>query len=481
MYCKSLSLFFVSLLVGCGGGGSGGGDSITSSNVASSATVNTLSIMAKYKDSCGNETPASDAALLIHNSDYSNKEIIYADANGKLTYTTDKANQTLSIVMRGEKNEVNGIKPIYIATFIDQLVADMGDFNQYTDSTVACQCQLFDLKVNVPSRINDIGIGRISGVKDGGYKDNNLGYTNFTDFSVCKDSSGAWPLISTQFNYNSPEQAFAALIPDISSVRETSADLEGSIININTNAGASKQVSTVVDGKYSFRNYVFDSLSNVYGFETEAVDFYSVSAYKFETLYDIPDVDGAFYWALSRENSTNIGMTFDLPLPEIDYIALFDILVSDSGQYDLSYVPNIDYLRLGIDATYNNESILSWFLLAPVSGEVPKIENIDLSTFIPADVLDTSVDSIVMYIDAQGYDGINGYQDFMNHRSEQKIENRILDKWSKFDSFYFQMIISNFDDMNSSQVKQGSKVSKQSKENELANKVFDKLFVKDKY
>ena len=474
MNCKPFSLFLVSLLVGCGGSGS----SSDSSNKANSTTMQTLSIMAKYKDSCGNETPASDAALLIHNSDYSNKEIIYADANGKLTYTTDNTNQTLSIIMRGENDEVNGIKPIFLATYIDQPVVDMGNYYHYTGSTVACQCQSFEVKVNVPSRSNDIGSGSISGAKGGGDINNDIGYTNFTNVSACKDSTGSWSLISTLIDYNYPEQAFAALIPDISTVVETSADLEGLVVNIDTNTEASKQVSTVIDGKYRLRNYVFSTYGNVYGFDAESVDFYAVSAYNFETLYDIPNVDDAFYWTLSSENSTNLNKIFDLPLPEIDYISLFDILLSESGQYDLSYLPNMDYLTVGIDAEYNDEIVLSWILFAPISGQVPKIENIDLSAFISDDVLDTSVDSIVMYIDVQGYHGVNGYQDFMSNRTERTVENRILDKWSKFDSVYFEMTMSNFDAISSNGSNQGSKVAKRPAENEVANKVFDKLFAK---
>jgi len=477
MYCKPLSLLLASLLVGCGGGG--GESSSNSSNGSNSTTMQTLSIMAKYKDGCGNETPASDAALLIHNSDYSNKEIIYADTNGKLTYTTTKANQTLSIIMRGDDDKVNGINPIYLTTYIDQPIVDMGSFYQNTKSIVDCQCQSFDVKVNVPNRINDIGRGRVSGAESTGNINNNIGYTNFTDALVCKDSTGSWPLISTLIDYNSPEQAFAAVIPDISAITETNADLESTVVNINSNDNeANKQVSTVIDGKYLLINSAYNSFGDVYGFVTDSIDFYSVAAYKFEAIYDIPDVEDAFLWNIATENSTNLNKTFDLTLPEMDYISLFNILVSESGQYDLSYVNNMDYVTVGIDATYENEALLSWMLYAPVSGEVPKIENIDLSAFISEGTLETSVDNITMYIDAQGYDGIDGYQDFMINKPEQSVENNILDKWSKFDAVYFEMTISNSEATNYSGQSQSSKVLKKQNENEVARNVLDKFFAK---
>jgi len=474
MYCKPFSLLLVTFLVGCGGGNS---SSSESSGDTTPTTMQTLSVMAKYKDSCGNETPANDAALLIHNSDYSNKEIIYADANGKLTYSAAKSNQTVSIVMRGEKDGVNGTTPIFLTTYIDQPVADMGDFYRNTRSIAACQCQSFDLKVNVPNRISDIGRGRISGAEEQGNINNNLGYTNFTDVLACKSSTGTWPLISTLIDYSSPEQAFAAIIPDISAITETNADLESTAVNINSNDNeANTQVSTVIDGKYRLRNSAYNSFDDVYGFVTESVDFYSVAAYKFEAIYDIPNVDEAFFWAIATENSTNLDKTFDLTLPEIDYVALFNILVSDSGQYDLSYVTNMDYVTVGIDATYNDETVLEWQLFAPVSGQVPKIENIDLSDFISEDILETSVDSISMYIDAQGYDGVEGFQDFMTNKSDRSVENNILDKWSKFDSVYFEMTISNLGTSNYSEQTQRSKKSKQQKE--ITKKMFDKFFAK---
>jgi hypothetical protein len=437
--------------------------------------------MAKYKDRCGYETVATDSALLIHNSDYSNKEIIYADANGLLTYTTDNANETLSILMR-EEYEVNGIKPIHLTTFIDQPITNMGNHYQYTDSMGGCQCQSFDVKVNVPSRINDIGSGIISGKVSDANIDNNSGYTNFADVLACKDLTGAWPLISTVISYSNPEQAFAALIPDIGVTSETDADLEGTVININTNgAEATTQVSTVIDGKYSLRNYAFNSFDNVYGFDAGSVDFYSVSAYQFESLYDLPNVDDAYFFTVSSENDSSLNRTFDLILPEIDHLVFFDILMSDSGEYDLSYIPNMDYFSVGIQATYDYQTVLSWELIAPMSGKVPSIENIDLSAFISKEVLDASVDTIEMNISVQGYDGIDGYQDFMNSKLEITSEISGLGKWSNYDSMLFEVTSNNFSGVSSPTVQTVNKAPKtfqKREKNKLAINAFDKFMSK---
>ncbi len=135
MHRQSLSLILISILAGCGGGSSA--ENPSTSNDITKTALNTLSISAKYKDSCGNETVADDAALLIHNSDYSNKEIIYADNSGKITYQTENPNQTISIVMRGS-DEINGVKPVFLTTFIDHPVIDIGDYFHYSNSAESC-------------------------------------------------------------------------------------------------------------------------------------------------------------------------------------------------------------------------------------------------------------------------------------------------------------------------------------------------------
>ncbi len=469
------------MLAGCGGGSSTDSpENPTPPNGNNQTTLNTLSISAKYKDSCGNETAAGDAALLVHNNDYSNKEIIYADSNGNITYETENANQTISIVMRGS-DEINGVKPVFLATYVDHPVSDMGDYFHYSDSTEACQCQYFDLNVSVPARANDFGNGRISGVEDDGHINNNYGYTSFVGLESCKSATGEWPLVSPLITYSNPEQSFAALVSDISTTTDVNAEIAGVAVDITTNDfGASKQVSTVIDGDFHFRNYAFDQASNVYGYETDSVEHYSVSAYKFETIYEIPNVDDAFLWIASREYSTELNKSFDLPLPIMDYTTLFNILVSDSGQYDLSNTSNMDYLSIGIEASSNNYTMLDWYIYAPTSGQVPSIENMDFSAFVSDDILDASIDSIEMSVSARGYDGINGYQDFLNSRAEMTTDNLTNEKWSKSEFVYFEITTSNFDITNSTRAESNSKVNKASAQKKVANEIFNKLLNKER-
>lgn len=416
MYLKTISLISIcSLITACGGGGS---SSTTSDNTNSdSNTSNTLSLVVKYKDACGNEVLASDAALLIHNDDYSNKEIINADQNGKLTYQAANTQQTISIVIPGQ-NKVGNITPINIATFIDYPVKDMGEFIDYTYETDACSCQTFNLQVNTPARANDIGQGRIFGIEGAANISSYRGQNHFDDFMVCKKQTDAWPLVSTVINFDSPSESFAAYIPDIANTTVVDAENQGKVVDITTNDySANKQVTTVINELNSLRSYTFDSSKNVYAFEHGDVAYYDVSAYKVEFMHQFPDVDEALFIKSSTNNTTDINKSFDLPLPTIAADKLLDILVSDSGHYDLSQTASLDYMAVGLNALSAGEDILNWTVIAPASGQVPQIENIDISSFISDSALESATDEIELTAVTKSLSGIDGYQDYLVNRA----------------------------------------------------------------
>jgi hypothetical protein len=441
MYRTALLLVSASFLSACGGEGDSGNPSTTSPH----NQLKTLSMVAIYKDSCGNETLASDAALLIHNSDYSNKEIIYADANGKLTYQTESTTQTVSIIMRN-KDEVDGVKPVILTTYVDYPVKDMGKYSHYTYATDACDCQNFTLNVNVPARANDWTDGGLSGAENNGQLVNNQGSAKFNDLSVCKAPGQAWPLLSANISFTYPGESFGALIADISNTTEVDAMLAGTLVDIVSENNATfsdvtHQVSTVINGKRHFNNYAFRPSDNVYAFTDTSADYYSVSAYTYDFLYEFPNVDEALLFTYSTEHTKELNKTFDFPLPAIDYTKMFDVLLSESGQYDLSEVSNMDYITVNISADKDFKSMLNWYIIAPISGSVPKIENIDISAFISDSVLNNSVNTIEASISMSGFDGINGYQDYMNNLLDRKVESDVQDKWSRSEWAFFEMTI----------------------------------------
>ncbi|QBG36443.1 hypothetical protein [Litorilituus sediminis] len=442
MHLKTISLISIcSLITACGGGGS---SSTTPDNSNSGTnTSNTLSLVAKYKDACGNEVLASDAALLIHNEDYSNKEIITADQNGKLTYQSTNSTQTISIVMPGQ-NKVGNITPINIATFIDYPIKDMGEFIDYTYETDACSCQTFNLQVSTPARANDIGQGKIFGIEGAANISSYRGQNHFDNFMVCKKQSGDWPLVSTIINFDSPSESFAAYIPDIANTTVINAENQGKIVDISTNDySANKRVTTVINELNSLRSYTFDSSQNVYAFEHSDVKYYDVSAYTVDFMYQFPEVDEAVFIKSSTNNTTDIDKSFDLPIPDIAADKLLDILISDSGHYDLSQSASLDYMAVGLNALSAGEDILNWTVIAPASGQVPQIENIDISNFISDSALESATDEIELTAITKSLSGIDGYQDYLSSRASLPILEFTKEKAKASESAFLSITLNN--------------------------------------
>ncbi|MCP4987026.1 MAG: hypothetical protein GY928_13545 [Colwellia sp.] len=441
MYRTALILISASLLSACGGSSSGD-SSNTSADNQSKTKLKTLSMVAIYKDACGNETFANDAALLIHNSDYSNKDIIYADANGKLSYQTESATQTISILMRN-KNEVDGVKPVILTTYMDYPVKDIGNYYHNTYAKDACDCQNFTLNVNVPARANDWAEGKLSGAENQGWVSSNQGSAQFNDLSVCRTPEQTWPLLSSTINFTDPDEAFGVLIADVSDTTEVDATLAGTIVDIATNSDlAYKRISTVINGERHFNNSISSySTNNLYAFTSTPADYYTVSAYTFDNIYEFPNVDEAILIVESGEHTEDLSKTFDLTLPAVDYTKMFDILLSDTGQYDLSDTANMDYINVNISANKDFQSMLTWTITAPTSGLVPKIENIDISAFVSEDILNTSVNNINTSISMEGLSGINGYKDYTDNVSERTVENYTQEKWSKSEWVFFRLTI----------------------------------------
>jgi hypothetical protein len=438
MYRNSIISALVVILSGCGG--SGGSTEANNSNNNNSVQTNAIKIKAVYIDECGNETNATDAALLIHNNDYSNKKIIQADANGVMNYPSNNATETISVVMR-RVNEISGIKPIELITYIDHPVIDMGTVSSGTEDKSRCNCQQASLSVNVPARPLDIGSAELYGAQNYGNVVNFQGSSEVYDIEQCAKVGGKMPLISTKVNFSNPDESFAALISDISQTTAVNAVTQGLPVSINSGS-SNRQVSVFMDGSYHLTSYAQRDLGNVYYYPFEEAEFYLIDSYDFETIYGIPDVDNAYLFTLAAERTSDINQTFDLPVVSMDYVELFDILISETGNYALSNANEFDYMTISLTAANFTGTILDWYIYAPTSGQVPNIENLDLSVFISDADLEANVDIISMAIGARNFGGINGYDDLLRSQVNRNIEDIVQEKWNKFDWINFRMTMS---------------------------------------
>lgn len=436
IYYTVLCCIFISA---CGGGSS---DSHSSSiPMPTPPLQSTLTIKTAYLDPCGNESVMSDSALLIHNSDYSNKQIIFANANGEMNYTSNNNHETISILSR-YGDDVNGLKPISLKTYINHPMIDMGTIYFRTQNTSQCACQTNDIRVTTPSRLNEIGEVSFNGMFSIRKTENNQDYSIGYDIKDCFNVNTEPSLISIMMSFQDPKENYATLISGINHDNVETTIL-GQPINVTTNV-SNKLAMAFIKDQYHFLN-ASTTPNDIFSFSFDEIDFYSISTRFWEPLYDIPDVDYASFYQASYYRTTNINQVFDLPLIDVNYIDLFSVLTSETGVYNLPEEYDYDYISIWFSASKNNIEFLEWNIIAPENGDVPQIENLDLSEFIEEQDLDSRIDTIYYDLSAGGYTGINGYNDMLLNLPSKKIEHSADEKWNKWNFSSFGMQISDID------------------------------------
>jgi hypothetical protein len=410
MYKLSVLVALILILASCGGAsGSGSGGS---SGGNGGSVKNTLSIKLLYSDACGQSTPASDAAVIIHNPDLSNEKIILANANGEISYTTNDTKKTFSTVFFNNAGS-SGIKPVNVSTYVDQLVMDVGEILHYNKDISSCECQTSDLRVQLPA----ISAGIVSINMSGNHSfadvnNDDDGVAHLKGIEYCKKNSGEWPITSV-FIETSDGASYGAIIPDISATSEVTADLLGDKISINTNQNFVQSIAKI-NGVSHFANYNTLSSETV-AFTSPLIDFTQIFSYDYEDIYGIEDVDTAYVFTFSSIDTKTLNQTFDLLKPQIDYTELAGILDSP-GNYNVQDQGIFDLVLFRMYAVYRGELLLFWTVEAPLSGAALNIENLDIETFISESTLDDLVDYVQIDLAVDGYEGINGYADFQKKK-----------------------------------------------------------------
>lgn len=436
MFRNQYSLILIGLLSACGGNDG------SSSNENNKDSQNTFTVQVIYEDGCGNETIATDAAILIHNNDFSNKATIYADTSGKISYKTHENNLALSIIARGQ-SDVDGIKPITVTTFIDHPAIDKGKFRHYTNETNQCECNTATFDVHVPARNGARTNSQLSGYSSIGSITEQFSHTSISNYEFCKPIDGNWPLMSFSSTFERPSESYGLLTNDLF-LPSYDATTVGTEVNILTTAPY-MQVSSIINGERHFSNYSYFEGIPLFAFDTEQTDFYQIDVYDFVDIYEIPDVDSAFLLTINSIKTENINQSLNLTLPQIDYIRLFDIFLSESGQYDLSDIQGLDYVSTRIKGFRNTKPVFSWSLIAPVRGKVLEIDNIDISEFISDSELEDNITSLTIDLSAKNYEGINGYQDYQNKVVNRERKDLIKPEWNNAQYMSFSMSTSNID------------------------------------
>ncbi|WP_105189891.1 hypothetical protein [Pseudoalteromonas sp. T1lg48] len=410
-----LSALSIAVLAGCGGSGD------SSSTKTPEPSGKTLTITAVYRDACGNETPDRDAALIIHNADYSNKATVYADDNGVISYPTTNGSETFSLV-RLVQEKIDGITPVDLLTFVDHPVIDLGKNAFQTGDSSACECRTSNVQVDVPARVNSyVERSMLRGAMFDTYQ-KGTGSVTYQAVTQCKQSgSEQWPQLSVVNQFSSPEQAYGALFADLNDggTTEVAAELIGTPVVINSYMSY-KQVSAIVDNGNHLYNYAFNGSNDVYAFTHESIENHSITAYEYENL-DNPTGDG-YIFTSSTVRTKEVNQTFDLPPIALSVDDLASVLTLDGQDYDIAE-SGVDYafIFIGMEASYNNRPLLAWSIFAPPSGTSVNIENLNLAEFIDESALESKVNSLSLSVTARDWGGIAGYEDYMRRRPTRQL------------------------------------------------------------
>lgn len=450
MNTKSFSITLLSAIVlaACGGSSSSSNNTHLKEGDGAGkvATQNVLKVKAVYRDTCGNETPNTSAALIIHNDDFSNDKIINADAAGVMTFSSDDSNRHVSLVM-SEKYSYEGITPVRISTIVDQPLLDMGTEHIYTSNDDSCTCKEFSVFASSIALSSEVYAAYDSIDSTGGFStSSNFGYLSesFDVLRSCKMQSGNWSPITTMFKFYNPGGATGAIIDSTSiqdvidndalnsfiSVEHT---LNGIPVDINTQEGNVTSVSAIIDNL----RYIREIDNNVYGsnilytFDHESIDHHLLTAYDFEELdVYVPDVSSVSFYSYVQKRTKNIHQTFDLETNEANYTEFLSIITSADNTYNLSHYSGFDYVLMSLRSSLGFQGLLNWDVIAPVSGKVPRFENLDFSQFFDSKLLMGKANNSRLIAGIAGFDAIDSYQDYLIKRPTTDFS--ATDTWNDF-------------------------------------------------
>ena len=411
--------YFVALtcaaLTACGGGSS---DSSTTPSSEETAVIkqNTFTVKVVNRDACGNTQVNTNAQLLIHNDDFTTKAKINPSTDGSLSYETENTNEHLSVLYKLPEN-TDGFQPVFVKTYFEQPMKDIGELVFNTRDYNDCICQGSDFSVQIDNHYEENYVFRVDS-QGYYYQASTTEGINVSNYRACQDSSGKWQPFSANIRYFPQDVSRAVYSPSLPPDTNIQADIDGVPITINvTNeidlSELTKRAATRINGEWVFAQYAYPDIP-VYFFPLPEADYTYVDALHYNN--DLPQVDGvssSYSTASHLKKFKEPTVVVDLTLPVLDAGDLMNLGLYRSQDYDFSQSGDFDFLNLYvwlIDA--NDDNLIVWDVYAPSSGTLPNFENIDISSMFSESKY-TEITNSYINVELVGYDGINSFQDYM--------------------------------------------------------------------
>ncbi|GLX78993.1 hypothetical protein tinsulaeT_23330 [Thalassotalea insulae] len=437
---KRVLLPLLLLTAACGGGG--GSSSSSNTNPTNPTTsvdpvTNVLKVKVEYQDYCGNKTASHDARLIIHNADFTNKEVISPDEYGVMVYEAESDKANVSIVYPGFTDK-EGYVQLRVKTLMEQPLLDIGSITLKTEDRTLCHCEDVDLKVDSTSDLltGDFNI-KVNALQKVSYESTETGVL-IKGYEACHVNSqgfGDKLVTITAPNYGGSVAAYKKGYQP-SDILTTEYQGESFLFNVIGSNSVFRIYETWADGELFRRDFLWNDSSPFYYYPYNSLNKEYIAGWGYETVN--VDLENAVFERYVSKRYDPLGDN-DIILPDLSSDDFVNAIQSDFSSYDFSAYTDFDFLNMEVIGREEDDESLEffWQIIMPLKGQFPEFSHLDIENIIADWKLKTNVNLISTSIALEGYQEVNGYQDYItnNHTEFKFLADET--RWDEFKSVYF--------------------------------------------
>lgn len=379
---KLISVFLSSLtLIACGGGSDSSEGNTNSGGFGtggSGSPNSVLTLTAMQNSACSDDTPSTNAKLIIHNDDFSERTVLSPNAMGVFNYETQNNHISVSLITYREIRAV-GIQTD-IKTFIDVPVTNLGTFT--TTHVADCQCSFETVTIasvqgtgEIESAWVSIGASTASADKYTASADEIILVVNICH-STNEEQIITGTLHLTDEEWTIPPQTYSQGMTVNASVLSDS-------VSVNIDPGANAYIYSYIDGTAAYRSRISLSGENIGVASDPSVDYHSVRSTLVEE-YESSDFSQAHAINMKTNYSRIVAATNDMSFSDVNFSEIYSTVIGESNEYNFSHLSFADSFQVttALSASSNQFDILSWTINMPVSGSFPNVDLWDYSSYV---------------------------------------------------------------------------------------------------
>lgn len=420
---KLIPVLFSSLtLAACGGGSSGGSVNSGGSGGGGSSSPNVLTLTAVESSACSDTAPSTNARLVIHNDDFSERTVLSPNATGEFSYETNSSNITVSLITYREVEM--GVFQTDVNTMIDVPATDIGSFETYHES--GCSCVADTVTITANNSVNDFDSAFISmGGMSYSRSANSFSRDQISiPVEVCSDNltiTGTAHLAGQDLGI-SPQPFVSGMTVD--------ATVSSSTVSVSVEPTANAYVNSFIDGYRAYQSDISNSGGAVVVIDEPSVDYHALTSvlYNYQSYAGFSD---AFSLNVRVNYEENVPATNDLSMTDVDFDAMYNAAVGDSDNYNFSNVSFADSFRIttSVGIRYYKDTLV-WTLKMPVSGRFPNVDNWDFSEYVDASGALLGTPNVIGFdVALSGYKNITSYEELYTEHFDRRFYSNTYNEY----------------------------------------------------